>query len=229
MSLIRFRLAVISTTAVVATCSAVSSAQAAGSNMPWEAPLQSILESIQGPVARIIAVIIIIATGLTLAFGDTSGGFRKLMEAFDLERCGNATMSLAIAQGALDYVLDYVQQRKQFGKPIVDFQAVQLRLADMAMKVEASRLLIYQAVWSASEGLPSIRQSSIAKCFANEMVREVTGHALQMMGAYGYSKAYPMEQRMRDAWGWGIAGGAIDIQKTNIASALVGRRFDQRR
>ncbi len=157
------------------------------------------------------------------------GGFRKLMEAFDLERCGNATMSLAIAQGALDYVLDYVQQRKQFGKPIVDFQAVQLRLADMAMKVEASRLLIYQAVWSASEGLPSIQQSSIAKCFANEMVREVTGHALQMMGAYGYSKDFPIEQRMRDAWGWGIAGGAIDIQKTNIASALVGRRFDQRR
>jgi alkylation response protein AidB-like acyl-CoA dehydrogenase len=138
-------------------------------------------------------------------------------------------MSLAIAQGALDYVIDYVQERSQFGKPIIEFQAVQLRLADMAMKVEASRLLIYQAVWGASAGLPSIRQSSIAKCFANEMVREVTSQALQMMGAYGYSKEYPMEQRMRDAWGWGIAGGAIDIQKTNIASALIGRRFDQRR
>jgi alkylation response protein AidB-like acyl-CoA dehydrogenase len=166
------------------------------------------------------------AENVVVSAGD---GFRKLMEAFDLERCGNATMSLAIAQGALDYVLDYAQERSQFGKPIVDFQAVQLRLADMAMKVEASRLLIYQAVWGASAGLPSIRQSSIAKCFANEMVREVTGHALQMMGAYGYSKDYPMEQRMRDAWGWGIAGGAIDIQKTNIASALIGRRFDQRR
>jgi len=156
------------------------------------------------------------------------GGFRKLMEAFDLERCGNATMSLAIAQGTLDYVLEYVQQRKQFGKPIVDFQAVQMRLADMAMKVEAARLLIYQAVWSASEGMPSIKQSSIAKCFANEMVREVTGHAMQMMGAYGYNKEYPIEQRLRDGWGWGIAGGAIDIQKTNITSSLIGRRFDQR-
>lgn len=159
----------------------------------------------------------------------SGGGFRKLMEAFDLERCGNATMCLAIAQGALDYALGYVQERNQFGKPIVDFQAVQLRLADMAMRVEASRLLIWQAVCSASEGLPSIRQSSIAKCFANEMVREVTGHAIQIMGAYGYSKEYPMEQRLRDGWGWGIAGGAIDIQKTNIASALIGRRFDQRR
>ena len=157
------------------------------------------------------------------------GGFRKLMEAFDLERCGNATMSLAIAQGALDYVLGYVQERKQFGKAIIEFQAVQLRLAEMAMKAEAARLLIYQAVANASAGLPSVRESSMAKCFANEMVREVAGSALQLMGAYGYSKEYPMEQRLRDAWGWGIAGGAIDIQKTNIAAALVGRRFDQRR
>jgi len=156
-------------------------------------------------------------------------GFRQLMEAFDLERCGNATMSLAIAQASLDYALGYVQERKQFGKAIIDFQAVQLRLAEMAMKVDAARLLIYRAVCNASAGLPSIRDSSIAKCFANEMVREVAGSALQLMGAYGYSKEFPMEQRLRDAWGWGIAGGAIDIQKVNIAAALAGKRFDQRR
>lgn len=158
-----------------------------------------------------------------------AGGFRKLMEAFDLERCGNSTMSLGIAAGALDYVLAYVQERKQFGKPIVEFQAVQLKLAEMAMKVEAARLLIHRAVVNASSGLPSLGESSIAKCFANEMVRDVAGAALQLMGGYGYSKEYPMEQRLRDAWGWGIAGGTIDVQKTNIASALVGRRFDQRR
>jgi len=150
------------------------------------------------------------------------------MEAFDLERCGNATMSLAIGQDAFDQVLDYVQQRRQFGKPIVEFQAVQLRLAEMAMKLDAARLLIWRAVASAQAGLPSVRDSSIAKCFANEMVREVAGNALQLMGAYGYSKQFPVEQRLRDAWGWGIAGGAIDIQKVNIAAALVGRRFDQR-
>jgi len=158
-----------------------------------------------------------------------AGGFKQLMEAFDLERCGNSTMSLAIAQSALDFVLGYVQERKQFGKPIIEFQAVQLRIAEMAMKLEASRLLIWQAVSNASAGLPSVRESSMAKCFANEIVREVTGSALQLMGGYGYSKEYPMEQKLRDAWGWGIAGGAIDIQKTNIAAALVGRRFDQRR
>ena len=157
-----------------------------------------------------------------------AGGFKLLMEAFDLERCGNATMSLSIAQAALDQVVDYVQEREQFGRPIVEFQAVQLKLANMAMKVEAARLLIYRAVENAARGFPSVKDSSIAKCFANEMVREVTGDALQVMGGYGYHKEYGMEQRFRDAWGWGIAGGAIDIQKTNIASALIGKRFSQR-
>lgn len=158
-----------------------------------------------------------------------AGGFPKLMEAFDLERCGNATMCLGLASGALDDALAYVQERRQFGKPIVDFQAVQLKLSEMAMKVEAARLLIHRAVTRASEGFPSIADSSIAKCFANEMVREVTGAALQLMGGYGYSKQFAAEQRFRDAWGWGIAGGTIDVQKINIAAALVGRRFDQRR
>lgn len=157
-----------------------------------------------------------------------AGGFRKLMEAFDLERCGNTTMSLAIAQSAFEYALDYVQEREQFGKPVVDFQAVQLQIAEMKMKVDASRLLLYRAVVNASQGLPSVADSSIAKCFANEMVRDVTGKAMQLMGGYGYSTEYPIEQKMRDGWGWGIAGGTIDIQKINIAAALVGRRFRQR-
>jgi len=150
------------------------------------------------------------------------------MEAFDLERCGNTTMSLACAQSAFDYVLAYVQEREQFGEELIDFQAVQLAIAEMKMKLDASRLLLYRAVINARGDLPSIAESSIAKCFANEMAREVTGKALQLMGGYGYSKAYPLEQKMRDAWGWGIAGGAIDVQKTNIAAALAGRRFNQR-
>lgn len=156
------------------------------------------------------------------------GGFRKLMEAFDLERCGNATMALAQASGALADVTDYVQEREQFGKPIVEFQAVQLKLAEMRMHVDAARLLIYRAVCNAQSGMPNIAESSIAKCYANEIARQVTSNAVQLMGGYGYSKDYPMERRMRDAWGWGIAGGVIDIQKVNIASAMVGRRFDQR-
>ena len=158
-----------------------------------------------------------------------AGGFAKLMEAFDLERCGNATMALAQASGALADVLAYVQERQQFGKPLADFQAIQIKLAEMQMEVEAARLLIHRAAVNADNGLPSILDSSTAKCFANQIARNVTGNAVQMMGGYGYSSQYPMERRMRDAWGWGIAGGAIDIQKVNIASAMVGRRFDQRR
>ncbi len=157
-----------------------------------------------------------------------AGGFKQLMEVFDLERCGNATMCLAIAQAAFDDALAYVQERRQFGKELVEFQAVQLKIAEMSMQIEASRLLIYRAAQNSADGLPSILDSSAAKCFANEMVRNVTGAALQLMGAYGYSKQFPQEQRLRDGWGWGIAGGAIDIQKVNIASALVGRRFSQR-
>lgn len=158
-----------------------------------------------------------------------AGGFRKLMEAFDLERCGNATMALGQASGALEDVKAYVLERKQFGKPIADFQAVQIKLAEMQMKVEAARLLIWRAASNAEDGLPSVLDSSVGKCFANTIAREVTGDALQLMGAYGYSKEFPMERRLRDSWGWGIAGGAIDIQKTNIAGAMLGRRFDQRR
>ena len=161
-----------------------------------------------------------------------AGGFGKLMSAFGLERCGNATQSLGLAAGALEQATAYVQERSAFGKPIVDFQAVQLRLADMAMRVEAARLLIYRAAANAAHeesGLPSVYESSIAKCFANEIVRSVTADGMQVMGGYGYHKEYGMEQRVRDGFAWGIAGGTTDVQKTNIAAAMVGRRFDQRR
>lgn len=161
-----------------------------------------------------------------------AGGFGQLMSAFGLERCGNATQSLGLAAGALEQAVAYTQEREAFGKPIVDFQAVQLRLAEMAMQVEAARLLIYRAAANAAhnpDGLPSLYESSTAKCFANEIVRSVTANGLQVMGGYGYHKEYGMEQRVRDSFAWGIAGGTTDVQKTNIAAAMIGRRFDQRR
>ena len=157
-----------------------------------------------------------------------AGGFKKLMQAFDLERCGNATMSMALAQGALEQATEYVQEREQFGKPIIDFQAIQLRLAEMSIQVNASRLLIHQAVQNASTGIPSVLESSSAKCYANEIVRSVCINGMQVMGGYGFAKEYGMEQRVRDSFGWGLAGGTIDVQKTNIAAAIVGRRFNQR-
>ncbi len=158
-----------------------------------------------------------------------AGGFSQLMSAFGLERCGNATMGLGLAAAALEDALAYTQERTAFGKPIVEFQAVQMMLAEMAMQVDAARLLIWRAAVNSADGLPSIYESSVAKCFSNEMVRNVTQLGVQVMGGYGYSKQYPMEQRLRDGFAWGIAGGTTDVQKTNIAAALVGRRFDQRR
>lgn len=157
------------------------------------------------------------------------GEFKKLMTAFDLERCGNATMCLGIAQGALEEAMAYSQQRKQWGKEICEFQAIQFMLAEMAMKVEAARLLIYRATANADRGLPVPLEANLDKCFANQMVREVTGMALQIHGGYGYSKEYPVERMMRDGWGWGVAGGTIEIQRVTIASFLLGRRFDQRK
>ncbi|MEO1488402.1 MAG: acyl-CoA dehydrogenase family protein [Pseudomonadota bacterium] len=160
-----------------------------------------------------------------------AGGFKHLMSAFGLERCGNATQSLGVAAAALEAATQYVQEREAFGKPIIDFQAVQLKIAEMAMKVEAARLLIHRAAANASEqpdGLPTVYESSVAKCYANEIVREVTAMGVQVMGGYGYHTEYGMEQRLRDGFGWGIAGGTTDVQKTNIAAALIGRRFNQR-
>jgi butyryl-CoA dehydrogenase len=157
------------------------------------------------------------------------GEFRKLMTAFNLERCGNAAMCLGIAQGALEEAMSYSQQRKQWGKEICKFQAIQFMLADMALKVEAARLLIYRATVNAATGLPVPLEANLAKCFANQMVREVTGRALQVHGGYGYSKDYPIERMFRDGWGWGIAGGTIEMQKITIASLLLNRRFDQRK
>ncbi|MCZ4315551.1 acyl-CoA dehydrogenase family protein [Comamonadaceae bacterium G21597-S1] len=172
------------------------------------------LDRVQVPAAQIVV---------------PAGGFKQLMQAFDLERCGNTTMSLGLAQGAFDDITRYIKERIAFGRPLADFQAVQLKIAEMAMKLDASRLLLYRAVVNAADGLPSLRESSIAKCFANEIVRQVCIDAMQLMGGYGYSTEYDMERRVRDSFGWGLAGGAIDIQKINIAGAVLGHRFDQRR
>lgn len=157
-----------------------------------------------------------------------AGGVKDLMRSFNMERLGNSTCALGIAASALDLALAYTQERQQFGKPLVDFQAVQLRLAEMKIDVEAARLLIHRAAQGAEDGLPSLLDTSVAKCFANEAVRRVVANGAQVMGAVGYSKDYPMEHKMRDAWVWGIGGGHIDLQKVNITGELVGRRFSQR-
>jgi alkylation response protein AidB-like acyl-CoA dehydrogenase len=157
------------------------------------------------------------------------GGFGKLFRAFSIERMGNATMSLAIGQGALDRSAAYVQEREQFGKPLLDFQLVQATLATMLMQVDAARLLIYRAAVNAGHGAPRTLEASLAKCFANEMAKQVSDLAVQLHGGYGYSQEYAVERLLRDSHGWAIAGGTPNIQRVRIASEFFGRRFDQRR
>jgi butyryl-CoA dehydrogenase len=158
-----------------------------------------------------------------------AGGFRSLMECFDIERCGNATMALGIATGALEVARDHALERETFGKPIAERQAIQLLIADMATRVDAARLLVYRAAANAGRGFPSVKETSMAKVFANETSKAVTDMAMEVLGGYGYSSEYPVERMLRDSRGWPLAGGTLQIQKIIIASAVLGRRFDQRR
>lgn len=156
------------------------------------------------------------------------GQFSRLFGSFSIERMGNATMSLAIGQAALDKTVAYVQERKQFGKQIIDFQAIQMLLADMVLQVESTRLLIERAAKSIEEGAPNALHVSLAKCTANEMAKRVSDLAMQAHGGNGYTEEYGLERLHRDAHGWAIAGGTPMIQRTRIVSELLGRRFDQR-
>ena len=156
-------------------------------------------------------------------------GFATLFKAFSLERLGNSTMSLAIGQAALDRTISYVQERTQFGKQLIEFQSVQMTLADMVMQVEAARLLVYRAARTAGTGLPDPLEVSLAKCTANEMAKRVSDLAMQLHGGNGYTEEYGIERLHRDAHGWALAGGTPSMQRIRIVSELLGRRFDQRK
>jgi butyryl-CoA dehydrogenase len=157
-----------------------------------------------------------------------AGGFRELFQAFSIERLGNSTMSLAIGQAALDRTMSYVQERMQFGKALIEFQSVQMTLADMLLQVEAARLLVYRAARTAGTGLPDPLEVSLAKCTANEMAKRVSDLAMQLHGGNGYTEEYGLERLHRDAHGWAVAGGTPTMQRIRIVSELLGRRFDQR-
>ncbi len=156
------------------------------------------------------------------------GNFKNLMTTFDVERCGNAAMCLGCAGGALEVARSYAMQRQAFGRPICEFESVQNLIVDMAMKLDAARLLVYRAAVGAGRGFPSMHESAMAKCFANEMVSEVTSAAMQVLGGYGYSKEFPVERMHRDALAWRVAGGTVQMLRITMASILFARRFDQR-
>jgi alkylation response protein AidB-like acyl-CoA dehydrogenase len=157
-----------------------------------------------------------------------AGGFKKLFGVFSIERMGNSTMSLAIGQASLDRAKAYVETREQFGRPLIEFQNTQMVIADMAMQVEASRLLLYRAAFNAGRDLPVPYEVSLAKCYANEMGKRVSDLAMQLHGGNGYTEEYGIERLHRDAHGWAIAGGTPAIQRVRIASELYGCQFNQR-
>ena len=157
-----------------------------------------------------------------------AGEFARLMDCFNIERCGNATMALGIATGALEIATRYALERKTFGRPIAERGAIQQMIADMATRVDAARLLVYRAASNAGQGIAAMTEASMAKLFANETAKQVTDQAMEILGGVGYSAEMPIERMLRDSRGWPIAGGTLQIQRLTIASAVLGRRFDQR-
>lgn len=155
-------------------------------------------------------------------------GFTKLMPVFNIERAGNATRSLALGQAAFDRAVKHAQERIQFDRPICEFQGLQWKFADMKMKLDAARLLLYRAVVNAVGGKPSALEMCIAKAFCNQAGFEVANDALQMLGGYGYSSEFPLEYFVRRTRGWMLAGGSIEMMKNRIAEIIFNRRFSQR-
>lgn len=152
--------------------------------------------------------------------GQEDEGFKVAMKTLDGGRIGIASQALGIAQGALDTAVTYAKERKQFDTPINRFQGVQFQLADMATQIEASRFLVYNAAYRASNGLSYSQQSAMAKLMASETAMRVTTQAVQILGGYGYTRDFPVERMMRDAKITEIYEGTSEVQRLVIGSAL---------
>ena len=157
------------------------------------------------------------------------GGFKKQIAGFNVERIGNAARALALGRHAFNVARDYAQERKQFGRPLCEFQGLQWKFAEMAVKLDAAQLLLYRAIANAEDGLPSAYDTAVAKLACNLAGFEVANEALQVMGGMGYSKESLVEYCVRRTRGWMIAGGSIEILKNRIAETIFDRRFDQRK
>ncbi|GAA2064636.1 acyl-CoA dehydrogenase [Catenulispora yoronensis] len=155
--------------------------------------------------------------------GAEGTGFATAMRTLDHTRVTIAAQALGIAQGAIDYASNYIKERKQFGKPIADFQGIQFMLADMAMKVTAARQLTYTAAAKSERGDSDLTYfGAAAKCFASDIAMEVTTDAVQLLGGYGYTKDYPLERMMRDAKITQIYEGTNQVQRIVMARQVLG-------
>ncbi|MEU3512528.1 acyl-CoA dehydrogenase family protein [Streptomyces longwoodensis] len=153
--------------------------------------------------------------------GEEGTGFLTAMQTLDHTRITIAAQALGVAQGAFDYAKHYVQERKQFGKAIADFQGIQFMLADMSMKISAARALTYQAAAASERGDADLTYlGAAAKCFASDVAMEVTTDAVQLLGGYGYTRDYPVERMMRDAKITQIYEGTNQVQRIVMARNL---------
>ncbi len=155
-------------------------------------------------------------------------GFAGLMNAYNAQRVGAASVALGIAQGAFELALDYSRQREQFGRPICEFQGLQWMLVDMNTLLEASRALVHKAA-AGGDGFPDVSEAARAKIFTSESAIKVTNDALQVFGAAGYSRNRPLERMVRDARMFTIGGGTAQILRTVVASKLLERKLPQTR
>ena len=158
-----------------------------------------------------------------------AGGFKKQIAGFNVERLGNASRSLAVGRHAYTIARNHVLTRKQFGRPLCEFQGLQWKFADMAVKLDAAQLLLYRAVAGGANGLPDAYETAVAKLACNTAGFEVANDAMQAMGGMGFSQEALVEYCVRRTRGWMIAGGSIEILKNRIAEAVFDRRFDQRK
>jgi butyryl-CoA dehydrogenase len=150
-------------------------------------------------------------------------GFKVAMAALDHGRLGVAAGALGVAQACLDASIDFARKRRQFGQRIADFQMIQATLADMAADVEAARLLVYKAAWMKEQGLPTRKETSMAKLFATEAAVRAANEAVLLHGGRGYANEYPVERYYRDIKGLQIYEGTSHIQRIVIARELVGK------
>jgi len=153
--------------------------------------------------------------------GEEREGFELLMETLDKIRAEVGAAAVGVARAAMEAAVRYAKEREQFGQPIASFQGIQFMLADMAIKVEAARLLVWQAAWMADQGLRNSYESAIAKCFAADSAMKITTDAVQVFGGYGYMKEYPVEKYMRDAKLLQIYEGTSEIQRLVISRWLL--------
>ena len=159
-------------------------------------------------------------------------GFAGLMDAYNAQRVGAATVALGIARGAFEAAREYMQQREQFGRPIAEFQGLQWILADMAIQIDAARLMIWRAAQSAetqTSGFPDPMLAAQAKIFASEMAVKVTNDALQLHGARGYSRNCNAERLLRDARMFTIGGGTAQMLRNLVAGKILGMKTPQTR